>query len=60
MHKDQRLQLIRKAVNVVNSEKQSFKGANLNGLYRQAVMLSDLEYTSQQKHVDTSNELDFN
>lgn len=55
MNKDQRLQLIKTAAKVVKAEKQSFKG-----LERQVVMLSDLEYTSQQKHVDTITELDFN
>lgn len=51
-----RLQLIKNAVKLVKAEKQS-----LQGLERQAIMLSDREYISTTKQADNSvTELDFN
>jgi hypothetical protein len=55
-NKMNRLQLIKNAVKVVQSEnKNSFKG-----IERQVIMLTDREYVNKQKDVDTINELDFN
>ncbi len=52
----QRLQLIKNAVKLVQAEQQS-----LQGLERQAIMLSDREYVSTTKQADNSvTELDFN
>jgi len=52
----QRLQLIAKAVKLVQSEKKSFEG-----LERQAIQLADQEYaTNNKKVVDNIAELDFN
>jgi len=54
--KNNRLQLIAKAVKLVQSENKSFKG-----LERQAIQLADQEYaTNNKKVVDSVSELDFN
>ena len=52
----QRLQLIAKAVKLVQSEKKSFQG-----LERQAIQLADRDYVkTDKKVVDNISELDFN
>ena len=52
-----RLQLIAQAANKVKSENNS-KKLKLSGIVRQAVMLSDREYTSK-KDIDSRSELVF-
>ena len=52
-----RIQLIAQAVKRVQSEKQQ-QSLKLSGLFRQAAMLSDREYTSK-KDVDSVKELVF-